>query len=192
MKMKRLLILMGFLTVQGAFAQEYLLMIEDGTHTVQEIVDNAEAYFVDKDKGEDSEYVKFKRWEYMAYKLMDDQGYLTPITERIAQLEAYNAYLNQTASQRQSLFDDWQELGPDYWNATTHWSPGVGRITGIAVDPSNNSHIIVGANTGGVWSTLDGGANWTPLEIIFQTFMSTRLPSTPTMRIPISLDHPLD
>ncbi len=167
MKMKRLLILMGFLTVQGAFAQEYLLMIEDGTHTVQEIVDNAEAYFVDKDKGEDSEYVKFKRWEYMAYKLMDDQGYLTPITERIAQLEAYNAYLNQTASQRQSLFDDWQELGPDYWNATTHWSPGVGRITGIAVDPSNNSHIIVGANTGGVWSTLDGGANWTPLGDYF-------------------------
>ena len=66
-----------------------------------------------------------------------------------------------------SLSDDWTELGPTYWNATTAWSPGVGRITGISVDLTDNDHIIVGAETGGVWKTTDGGANWTPLGDYF-------------------------
>jgi photosystem II stability/assembly factor-like uncharacterized protein len=43
----------------------------------------------------------------------------------------------------------------------------VGRITGIAIDQTNDNHIIVGANTGGVWKTLDGGQNWQPLGDTF-------------------------
>lgn len=155
-----------FITHLG-YSQEYLQMIEAGTYTVEEIVNNAESYFEGKDKGRGSGYIQFKRWEYMANRLKNENGYLTPFTERLAELERYNAYLNETAGQRESLFDDWQELGPDYWNATTHWSPGVGRITGIAVDAGNNNHIIVGANTGGVWRTIDGGTTWTPLGDYF-------------------------
>lgn len=167
--MKKVLLTFCFLSLafSNISAQEYLEMIDQGTFTVQEIVENAEAYFLNKDKGRGSGYVQFKRWEYMANRLKDEQGYLTPINERLAELEQYNNYLNETAGNRQSLFDDWQELGPDRWNATTHWSPGVGRITGIAVDLSNNDHIIVGANTGGVWRTTDAGASWEPLGDYF-------------------------
>ena len=154
------------ISYQG-ISQEYLQMIDAGTYSVEEIVASAEAYFEDKDKGRGSGYKQFKRWEYMANRLQNDNGYLTPFTERLAELEQYNAYLNETADQRQNLFDDWQELGPDYWNATTHWSPGVGRITGFSVDPTNTNHIIVGANTGGVWRTTDGAATWTPLGDYF-------------------------
>jgi photosystem II stability/assembly factor-like uncharacterized protein len=167
MKTKILVIGLSFLGLLQLNAQEYLQMIQEGTYSVQEIVDNAEAYFANKDKGRGSGYIPFKRWEYMANKLMDENGYLVPIAEKLTELERYNNYLNETAASRVNLFDDWQELGPDYWNATTHWSPGVGRITGIAVDPANEQHIIVGANTGGVWSSLDGGASWTPLGDYF-------------------------
>ncbi len=156
-----------FLIGYQGLSQEYLQMIDAGTYSVEEIVANAEAYFEDKDKGRGSGYKQFKRWEYMANRLQNDNGYLTPFTERLAELERYNAYLNETADQRQNLFDNWQELGPDYWNATTHWSPGVGRITGFSVDLTDNNHIIVGANTGGVWRTTDGGATWTPLGDYF-------------------------
>ena len=151
--MKTLLILMGFLTVQGAFAQEYLLMIEDGTHTVQEIVDNAEAYFVDKDKGEDSEYVKFKRWEYMAYKLMDDQGYLTPITERIAQLEAYNAYSTKPLPQDKAF---WRLAGIGSWLLECYHTleSRSGKDYGIAVDPPIIVISLLVANTGGCMEYL--------------------------------------
>ena len=167
MKKKLLLLIVLVFGYSGLRAQEYLEMIEEGTYSVQEIIDNAEAYFENRDKGRGSGYVQFKRWEYMANRLKNETGYLTPFEETLEELERFNAYLNETADTRQNLFDDWQEMGPDYWDATTHWSPGVGRITGLAVEPTNEDHIIVGANTGGVWRTIDGGQTWTPLGDYF-------------------------
>jgi large repetitive protein len=38
-----------------------------------------------------------------------------------------------------------------------------GRITAIAADPSNPNVIYVGAATGGIWKTVDGGQHWIPL-----------------------------
>ncbi len=42
--------------------------------------------------------------------------------------------------------------------------PLTGRINAIAVDPSNDQVIYVGAASGGVWKTVDGGTSWTPLS----------------------------
>ncbi|MBX2828906.1 MAG: T9SS type A sorting domain-containing protein [Flavobacteriaceae bacterium] len=167
MKTKILLCTIALCLCASVKAQEYLRMIEEGTHTVAEIVQNAETYFQDRDKGRGSGYKQFKRWEYMANRLMNEEGYVTPITENISELENYNAYLNNTSGQRASLNDNWEELGPVNWNATTSWNPGVGRITGISVDATNFDHMIVGANTGGVWRSVDGGATWTPLGDYF-------------------------
>lgn len=167
MKIRILSLFILVLGMGSISAQEYLEMIDAGTYSVQEIISNAEAYFENRDKGRGSGYKQFKRWEYMAKRLMNENGYLTPFEETLQELEQFNAYLNQTAGNRQNLFDDWEELGPTYWNATTHWSPGVGRITGISVEASNEDHIIVGANTGGVWRTIDGAQTWTPLGDYF-------------------------
>jgi len=158
---------LAMMVISGVQAQEYLEMIDSGDYAVAEIVQNAEAYFADRDKGRGSGYKQFKRWEYMANRLQDQNGYLTPANERIAALEAFNVYLNETADNREVLNDDWIEHGPDDWNSTTAWSPGVGRITGFAVDLGNNDHMIVGAETGGVWRTTDGGGTWTPLGDYF-------------------------
>ena len=66
--MKNIIVLLtmllgGFL---NNYAQEYLEMIESETFSVQEIIDNAEAYFADRDQGKGSGYFQFKRWEYNA------------------------------------------------------------------------------------------------------------------------------
>lgn len=37
-----------------------------------------------------------------------------------------------------------------------------GRVTAIAVDPTNTSHWLIGAAQGGVWETTNAGTNWTP------------------------------
>ncbi|MDC8005447.1 T9SS type A sorting domain-containing protein [Aureisphaera galaxeae] len=59
---------------------------------------------------------------------------------------------------------DWQELGPFDWDPTTGWNPGIGRVTCVAVDPTNNDIMLVGTAASGVWKTIDGGGNWTPLN----------------------------
>tara|TARA_B110000003_G_scaffold276462_1_gene323076 strand:- start:1835 stop:4291 length:2457 start_codon:yes stop_codon:yes gene_type:complete len=153
--------------IQNNHAQEYLKMMESETYTVQEIIDNGEAYFAERDQGKGSGYVQFKRWEYNAKRLMNEAGYLPKTEAVLAEIENYNAYLNTSSETRQSLTDNWEELGPQDWNATTSWNPGVGRITGIAIDQNNSDHMIVGANTGGVWKTIDGGDNWMPLGDYF-------------------------
>ena len=167
MKRKLLLLASFFVGLTAVHSQEYLEMIEAETFTVQEIVDNGEAYFADRDKGKGSGYTQFKRWEYMATRTMNEEGRLPAISDVLDEVESFNAYLNETSENRQSLTDNWIEMGPDDWNATTAWSPGVGRVTGIAVDATNNDHIIIGANTGGVWRTIDAGVTWTPMGDYF-------------------------
>lgn len=159
----------GITTTQ---AQDYLQMIDEGTHQVSEVIAAAEAYFEDKDKGRGSGYKQFKRWEYMALRLQNADGYLRTIEQNLNELEEYNSFLNETADTRESLNSDWEELGPTSWNATTSWNPGVGRITGIAVDPTNTDHIIASANTGGIWRTTNGGDDWTPLNDNFSNLYS--------------------
>ncbi|QIE59008.1 T9SS type A sorting domain-containing protein [Rasiella rasia] len=167
MKLKFSLLALVVFIFQQNTAQEYLEMIDAGTYAVSEVVQEAEAYFADKDKGRGTGYKQFKRWEYMANRLQNESGYLPTITENLTELQRYNQYLNETAATRQALNDNWLELGPFEKNGSTSWNPGVGRITGIAIDQTNTDHIIIGANTGGVWRTLDGGENWEPLGDTF-------------------------
>lgn len=165
MRFKLLLMFVLVTGITTMHSQEYLTMIEEGTYSVQEIINNAEAYFADKDKGRGSGYKQFKRWEYKANRLKSNNGYLRSFSEDLAELERYNAYLNNNFQNGQ-LAGNWEELGPTSWSATGNqgWNPGVGRITGISIDGNDSDHIIVGANTGGVWRTIDGGQNWTPLN----------------------------
>jgi photosystem II stability/assembly factor-like uncharacterized protein len=162
----KLFILMAFLAtpLSGLWAQDYLEMMQSDSYTVSQVVAEAEAYFALNDKGQGSGYVPFKRWEYMANRLKDQEGYLPNTLDRMNVLAQYNAYLNETGSSRASLFDNWEELGPKSWNATTHWSPGVGRVTGLSVQAGNEQHMIIGAETGGVWRTFNGGTTWEPLS----------------------------
>ncbi len=164
MRFNLLLLISLFFGSFASQAQEYLQMIDSGTYKVQEIIDNAEAYFENRDKGRGTGYKQFKRWEYNAIRRVKEDGYLPSAQERLDELDRWNAYLNSTAQNRGVLEDNWEELGPTSWNATSGWNPGVGRITGLAIDEADADHMIVGANTGGVWSTTDGAQTWTPLS----------------------------
>lgn len=148
-------------------SQEYLKMIDNGDYPVQQIIDSAEAYFQNRDKGRGTGYKPYKRWEYNAKRMIKENGYLPKIDERITELQRWNSEMNQTAESRSQLQDSWEDLGPSYWNATSGWNPGVGRITGMDMEKGNPNHIIIGANTGGVWRTTDGAETWQHLTDFF-------------------------
>ncbi len=156
-----------FFISNKSFSQEYLWMIDAGTFKVEEVQQSAEAYFQDRPKGKGSGYKQYKRWEYLALRMMNEEGYVATSETYIQELERFNAQLNTNANNRTMLNDNWEEMGPVSWNATSSWNPGVGRITSISIDETDENHIIVGAETGGVWRTLDGGQNWAPLSDYF-------------------------
>jgi hypothetical protein len=60
----------------------------------------------------------------------------------------------------------WRSLGPTTIpNGQTYGASRVnvsGRVSTIAVDPSNPAHVLVGAANGGVWESFDRGATWAP------------------------------
>ena len=163
--MKEILQITGLFILMLAplHSQTYLEMIDSGEYTVAEIKSEADRYFSGRDLGQGSGYFPYQRWLHMAQRLQDEHGYLPNTLQRIEEIQNYDAYLNESAGSRTNLFDYWEELGPTYWNATTHWSPGVGRVTGISVQEDNEQHIIVGGETGGVWRTYNGGETWVPL-----------------------------
>ena len=56
----------------------------------------------------------------------------------------------------------WTQIGPQP-GASFQFGNISGRVTAIAVDPTNSGIVYLGAAEGGVWKTTDGGATWTPL-----------------------------
>ena len=55
----------------------------------------------------------------------------------------------------------WKPIGPSGMAAgSSIWN---GRIDSIAVNPNNPNVIYIGATDGGIWKTINAGANWTPL-----------------------------
>lgn len=145
------------------FGQEYLKMIDSGNYSVKEIQNSAERFFEGKDKGRGTGYKQYKRWEYKALRMMDDNGNLKNEEDYIREWEKLNASINDKSNKLRNNTGFWEELGPASWFATTGWNPGIGRLTGFSIDENNENHIIVGAESGGVWKSLDGGQSWVPL-----------------------------
>ncbi len=101
-------------------------------------------------------------WEYeqRAYPL----GYVPPGARQKALTEIRQA---RRSPQRNSVTwggPQWASIGPaPIVNGQTEPPrPVSGRVTSIAVDPTDQAHWLIGTARGGVWETKDSGASWTP------------------------------
>ena len=181
--MKKITLLFAITLAINSWSQQYKQMISKGTHTVQEIQTKAEAHFDVAGRGRGTGYKQFKRWEYQALRTMDESGVLKTPDYYYNELQNYNNYVNQNIGSRAAAATgNWEELGPKTWDDATSngWNPGVGRVTSIAVDPGNSDHIIIGANTGGVWKTTNGGVSWAVLTDNLSNLSVTSLTMDPT------------
>ncbi len=60
----------------------------------------------------------------------------------------------------------WRAIGPAPTTSAFfgNWGQTSGRINAIAVSPTDPQLVLVGASTGGIWRSTDGGANFTPVS----------------------------
>ncbi len=60
---------------------------------------------------------------------------------------------------------NWAQIGPMPITSgfPSNWGVTSGRINSIAVSPSNSNIILVGAATGGIWRSADGGTTFVPV-----------------------------
>src|SRR5204862_1916287 len=57
----------------------------------------------------------------------------------------------------------WIPIGPSPLTNGVGNNAATGRVTSLAVDPTNSNKVYLGTAQGGVWRSLDGGTTWTSI-----------------------------
>ena len=94
--------LLSFLSIE---AQDYLEMMNSNQYTVLEVQNAAQAYFENRDTGRGTGYKSFKRWEYDAIRMQDDNGLLKSPSFYYKELERYNSYQNKSTQLGRMKYD---------------------------------------------------------------------------------------
>lgn len=156
---KSLLFLLAFTCTVNAFSQTDIYALMDRTDiSIKEAERIADLHFQQVGMGRGTGYKQFQRWLYERKFHTDENGYY------IQPSGDWNQYQQSTRQMRNSATAaNWIPLGPSGWNRTTSWNPGTGRLTYLAIHPSNEQVIYVCSPGGGIWKTSNGGASWIPL-----------------------------
>ena len=167
--MKRILItLVFFLCISApAGAQEFIFkLMERNDLKVEDAADIARRYFDTAGTDRSTGYKHFQRWLYERRFHMDANGYyIDPATE-------WQLWNQTTPPQSLISAVTWTELGPWGWTYTSGWNPGTGRLTDVAIHPSDTTIIYVTSPGGGIWKSANSGNSWIPLQDFNATWMN--------------------
>jgi len=86
-----------------------------------------------------------------------------PAGARLNSLRQLDAMRLAQTEHSQSTSLTWTLLGPQPTNTGFSYPTTSGRVTALAVDPTDSEVVYLGAAEGGIWKTTDGGAAWVPL-----------------------------
>jgi len=130
------------------------------------IQQQAEDYFLDKDKDQGPGYKQWKRWEYMNQHRLTPDGKITNYSKR--NWNAYHEYFEANPQYKNPNPTDvtngsWNFIAASDYVQGSGTSPGIGRVNCIAFHPTNPNIFYIGMPSGGLWKTTNGGSNWTCL-----------------------------
>ncbi|HLM01697.1 MAG TPA: hypothetical protein VK400_11630, partial [Pyrinomonadaceae bacterium] len=75
-----------------------------------------------------------------------------------------DARLDESSAATTAAVPQWQSIGPQATESDIpNWGLTSGRINAIAVSPANPQLILIGAATGGIWRSTDGGTTFLPV-----------------------------
>lgn len=112
---------------------------------------------------------QFKRWEWFWSQRLLGQKEL-PNAMNIKKLAEYYKVLQKSKnSSVQSVL--WEKYGPFYTPQGGGRAQGVGRINDVAMSPTQEGVLIVGAASGGAWRSTNAGQSWSEIDMTSQLSM---------------------
>lgn len=104
-------------------------------------------------------FKQFKRWEYINFPRSYPDGFLVSVDAYFkVRQEIERKHLSNPERTDNS---SWTPLGITSWiNGPNGYNPGNGRVNVVCVNPQNSQQIYIGAPSGGLWKTIDGGSAW--------------------------------
>jgi photosystem II stability/assembly factor-like uncharacterized protein len=158
------IILCFFLHYQ-ANAQKVFELMQDQHVKVSQLERVGKRYYKNRDKGKGSGYKLYMRRLYWAKRNAGADGRVITPTQVLNERQRFDkSWATNAHKHRQRQRNNgWSELGPFNWTRTRSWSPGLGRIVSIAVEPSQQSIIYAGSPGGGIWKSVNAGQSWQPL-----------------------------
>ncbi|SHJ48998.1 Por secretion system C-terminal sorting domain-containing protein [Aquimarina spongiae] len=165
---KKVLLLIIFLinsiNYQG-YSQELFELMQEEDIKVNRLERLGNKYYKNRDKGKGSGYKLYMRNLYWAKRNQNANGRIISNRKVVDESNKFRKLWSQNASpdlKNNTKNNGWQELGPFSWTRTRSWSPGLGRIVSIAVEPANQQIIYAGSPGGGIWKSVDAGQSWEP------------------------------
>jgi hypothetical protein len=109
-------------------------------------------YYVNGEKRKAGGWKQFKRWEwYWETRINRETGSFPSVN----MLEKHRDFHKNTKSGTDE--SNWTEMGP---NSSDGGYAGIGRINCVAFHPTDPNTFFVGAPSGGLWKTSNGGQSW--------------------------------
>ncbi len=158
------LLLAFLLNVYSSSGQELYELSQEENLKVKKLEQLGNSYYKTHDKGKGSGYKLYMRNLYWAKRNQDENGRVISDRKVVQEREKFRqSFKNSNYSKQANKSKGWEELGPFKWSRTQSWSPGLGRIVSIAVEPRQQQLIYAGSPGGGIWKSSDAGRNWSPL-----------------------------
>ena len=140
---------------------EWIKMMQDVSVNFYDVQKAANDWYETHEKGKGSGWKQFKRWEYLTEQRVYPSGDRHNHPQLWNEVTKFN---KEFPSATKATRSNWTTLGPSTSATVTgHWSPGIGRINVITIEPGNPQTIYIGSPSGGLWKTTDEGQNWQPL-----------------------------
>ena len=152
MKLFGKILILALSIYQGSlYAQSWTEMIKNADPDLKKISSEFEASWADKAVEKGKGFKQFKRWEYFVSERTTNQGKLP------SGRELWDEIQKKQTQAKGSAVADWQHMGP----VAVPNNGGAGRLNCMAFHPSNPSVMWVGAPSGGLWKSTNGGQSWT-------------------------------
>lgn len=149
-----------FLLAGVTFSQEWTKMMVNGERDFYKIQEAFYQEWDGKTIDRGSGYKQFKRWEHRMLPRLVDGRYLPDAAHNFEIRLAEKSKLDLARTET----DQWVSLGPRAWtNGPNGYNPGIGRVNCIDVHPTDPNTLFVGTPGGGLWKSVDAGANWVPM-----------------------------